>query len=482
MAERKLDVDEHGVVFDDDLPPFVQSDADLRRWEICLGIARVLARAREDTADVLLFARHVYDSAHPTDEPEPVAEGASGQLEVQESLVGAARAEFNRLHPRARAGLFREVPEAQRAGRRRRHAAHAVQRRTVWDGPVPVAIRRAKRTPPPQSPGSVIAKVFSDELLDMPNATPLALEVLHGKLTSKRRFLRKRQPQATPDFDPQRHPVYYAKRAKRHRRIIGTAMYPALRDLLGENHPITRRAKGGFEDGYLTEAERLTVRAAAADARNGAPPQALFMAGGPATGKTTIKNENPSLAPEFAVNVENDLIKEGLPEYVKLRDAHDRYAAVAVHDEAGDIAARMYDEAVAAGLNVVLDGTGNSPPGLFSEELVRAHDSGYEVDVLYVNRPTRDAAAWAVYRAHEEGRLVPLKRLWYQHAAVSRNFRDEIMDLPWARIRIIDFYEGSVAWFHGEAGPPHIWNPLLLDQFVAKADETMPPDGGLTNG
>jgi hypothetical protein len=138
------------------------------------------------------------------------------------------------------------------------------------------------------------------------------------------------------------------------------------------------------------------------------------------------------------------------------------------HRESGDVAARLYDEATDLGLNVVVDGTGDAEPGEFLADLRRARQGGYEVEVVYVNRSTEESIALAIRRAEEEGRWVPLPVLRAQHAAVSRNFRDEISLQDWLTINVYDA-EGHVAAItHGRAD---IFNRGRFEEFIVKAEE-----------
>ena len=141
----------------------------------------------------------------------------------------------------------------------------------------------------------------------------------------------------------------------------------------------------------------------------GEHPHALFMAGGTASGKTTVLNENRGeLAPPpiNTIHIDVDRIKEdmgkfGMPEYDEMREAGDHYAATAVHREAGDIAAKLMRKAMEMKFHVIIDGTGDSDPGMYRDQLEEVKETGYSVDVLYVNRSTNESIALAIgrYRA-----------------------------------------------------------------------------------
>jgi len=209
-------------------------------------------------------------------------------------------------------------------------------------------------------------------------------------------------------------------------------------------------------------------------------PHAVFTAGGPSSGKTSVLDANPELLPpaEHTIHIDPDAIKEMLPEYQELRKAKDRYAAKAVHRESGDIAARMLLEAMEQGFHVVIDGTGDSGQGEFVKQLetVRGHDpetgeSRYTVDLIYVNAPVEQAISWAISRAERTGRFVPVPVIRRQHAQVSRNFQNEVVDLPWLNsLEIIEMGERTATW---RGGSLVVVNPARYAAFIAKADEVV---------
>jgi hypothetical protein len=211
-------------------------------------------------------------------------------------------------------------------------------------------------------------------------------------------------------------------------------------------------------------------------------PHALFMAGGSASGTTTIlRNNRAELAPpsETTVHIDVDAIQDrmgqyGMTEYDELREADppDRYAASAVHREAGDIAAVMVRDAMAAGLNVIIDGTGNSDEGDFREQLERADAAGYTVDVLYINRPTEESVALAINRAEGDGRFVPIPEVRRIHKKVSERFREEISQLKWLNSLKIYDADGPVAAMDDD-GNIIAFDAERYAAFMEKADETL---------
>lgn len=215
--------------------------------------------------------------------------------------------------------------------------------------------------------------------------------------------------------------AYTADRKVVHDRIVGESLHGPVSALLGDDHPATKTLAAG---GTLSDPEKKAVRDAAEAARQGQKPQALFMAGGPASGKTTALKAAPELEPDAAVLINPDEVKEKLPEYGEMVDGKDRFAAAGVHEESSDVGKRIHAEAVDLGLNVVVDGTGDSKKGKFAGKMKDMDGAGYEVNALYVTIPTEEAVIRATLRARKSGRWVPEPELRSQHKNVSANFED----------------------------------------------------------
>jgi predicted ABC-type ATPase len=256
-------------------------------------------------------------------------------------------------------------------------------------------------------------------------------------------------------------------------------------ELLGADHPITKKLAAG---GTLSSEEKDTLRQAASDARGGGKPQALFLAGGAASGKSSAIEQSPELVPPAAVKVDPDAFKQQLPEYQPMVDAGERYAATGVHEESADLAKRVQEEARELGLNVMYDGAGDSQvaqrdqdgnittPGKFAGKLTQADKDGYDVSSLYVNAPTNTAVVRAVRRAEETGRFMPVPKLRAQHATVSQNF-PEIAALPFVKQMKVYDTSGNEPQLiaHGAGGNLTHDDPELMKQFVDKASESQAP-------
>jgi hypothetical protein len=284
---------------------------------------------------------------------------------------------------------------------------------------------------------------------------------------------------------------YSAQRKPLHDKIIGQALADPVSGLLGTEHPIVKKLKAG--NVILTDDETRTVHDAAFAARHGENPDFLFLAGGAASGKSSALAKHPELKPEHALTLDPDSLMEQLPEYKRLRDAGDGYAAPAGHEEASDLSGRLQRHAEALGLNLVADGVGNSGAaqrdshghitrhGKFASKMIAANDHGYNVSSLFVTVPTRTAQVRAARRALGDadktgtGRLVPLPLIAEQHASVSRNF-PEVAELPFMKsLRVVDTSgTGPQTIIHGSHGKYARDDVELASQFLAKAHEEKP--------
>lgn len=265
--------------------------------------------------------------------------------------------------------------------------------------------------------------------------------------------------------------AYRRERKPVHDQIVGSFLGSSVGGVLGEDHAITHKLSRG---GTLTDEEKETVREAARAKRGGERPRVLFMAGGPASGKTSALRASPELEPDSAVLINPDEFKERLPEYDEMVQGGDRYAAMGVHEESSDLAKRVQAEAMDLELNVVVDGTGDSKRGKFVSKMEAMNDAGYEVSALYVTIPTDDAVVRATLRAMKSGRWVPEPELRAQHKNVSANFED-VAELPF--LQGLRLYDNSGAAGSGptlvasrEAGAPmHIDDEGRFTAFMDKA-------------
>jgi thioredoxin reductase/predicted ABC-type ATPase len=269
----------------------------------------------------------------------------------------------------------------------------------------------------------------------------------------------------TEGAEPRR--AYTPEREAEHDAWIGEFLGEAIGEVLGEEHPIVEKLQAGER---LTDGEKGIVREAAARHRGGGQASALFLAGGTASGKTSALKAAPELSPVAAVLINPDEFKERMGEYQRMRDAGDRYAANGVHEESSDLSKRLQREALDLGLNVVVDGTGDSGPGKFAGKMSAMDEAGYAVDVLYVTLPTDEAIIRATARALEEGRWVPEPEMRKQHREVSGRF-EEVAALPFLRtLKVFDNSDSS------SRGPGHGSGPVLIADGARGEYETLEPE------
>lgn len=275
--------------------------------------------------------------------------------------------------------------------------------------------------------------------------------------------------------------VYSDDRKPVHDQIVGSALGSAVEELLGGDHAITQKLHGG---GTLSDEEKDTIRQAASAARGGENPDALFMGGGSASGKSSALAQAPELVPHAAVHIDPDAFKEQLPEYQQMVGQNERYAAAGVHEESADLAKRVQSEARDLGLNMLIDGTGDSKaakrdeqgnvtePGKFAKKLIDADKAGYNVKSLYVTVPTNTAVVRSVRRAQETGRFVPVPEVRNQHRNVSANF-PEIAALPFVKdMKVFDTSGNAPEQiYHGAGGQGEADDPEAHKAFLDKANE-----------
>lgn len=199
------------------------------------------------------------------------------------------------------------------------------------------------------------------------------------------------------------------------------------------------------------------------------PPTALFLAGGPASGKSALVDALD--LPTGVVRIDPDRIKATLPEYQALVASRDPSAAVIAHEESSDIAAALLASCFAQRLSVVVDGTGDAEEGKFVNKLRRALAHGYEVSVAYADVPVEAALARQRKRAERTGRAVPEDVLRATYAAVAAR-SDEVLALD--GLRRVALYDTSVkpATLYAEKlgdAPLNVSDADRLEAFRAKA-------------
>jgi predicted ABC-type ATPase len=154
-----------------------------------------------------------------------------------------------------------------------------------------------------------------------------------------------------------------------------------------------------------------------------ASPVAMFLGGGPASGKSTLLGVHPAKGPIVAA----DDIKGELPEFRDMVEAGEAHkAAPFVHNESTAIADQVVAKAEAGHISFTLDGTGDSSYARMHAKTSAARAAGHRVDAVYVTVPTDVAVGREKLRAKETGRVVPETVTREKHASVSGVWRKSI--------------------------------------------------------
>lgn len=120
-------------------------------------------------------------------------------------------------------------------------------------------------------------------------------------------------------------------------------------------------------------------------------PSLVMSGGGPASGKTFIREEaEKDFGKNTTVTIDPDQFKQRLPGYTEMAKK-DESAAGFYHEESSALAKRAYQYAADNGVNVVYDGTGDGSVRSVEGKLNIARDAGYKVKGSYVTVDTDEA-------------------------------------------------------------------------------------------
>lgn len=162
---------------------------------------------------------------------------------------------------------------------------------------------------------------------------------------------------------------------------------------------------------------------ALAEGRATDAPAATVVAGGPASGKSTLIRAM-GVPPGFVL-VDPDRFKEQLPEYQGLANGeYSDWAALVVHEESSDLVRELFSQCIEARSSLVLDTTGDGPPGAFVTKLEPLKAANYAVRVLYADAGLEVARE----RNRARSRYVPDEVLTDLHAAVAAGFQEVLAE------------------------------------------------------
>lgn len=245
-----------------------------------------------------------------------------------------------------------------------------------------------------------------------------------------------------------------------------------------------RKADGGLGP-YTAERQALHERIADLLLRHAAEhpgkARAVFLAGGPASGKSTLITSGKVALPADAVDVNPDLVRTMLPEYAQLVAAGDAAAGAKTHEEASHVSKLVLNIAMERQHHVVIDSVGAGDPGKFVGKVAAAKAAGYAVEVHYVTIATEEAERRAAARAKRSGRAVPTGYLRAAHREVSARFVDGVSKMAGIRVTVYDNSGASVRLV-AERSPGEkrvqVRDAKLYAEFVAKARAKNTPRRG----
>jgi predicted ABC-type ATPase len=134
----------------------------------------------------------------------------------------------------------------------------------------------------------------------------------------------------------------------------------------------------------------------------GQKPRAVIVVGPPASGKSSISN--PIARKLDATIIDSDEAKKLLPEY------QGGVGANAVHKESKRITGMVQDIAVANGDNLVIPTVGDEVESI-RKKAMELKDAGYEVDLVDVVVPAKEAKKRMIARFAKTGRIIPFEYL-----------------------------------------------------------------------
>lgn len=202
--------------------------------------------------------------------------------------------------------------------------------------------------------------------------------------------------------------------------------------------------------------------------------QAIFLAGGPASGKSSMLKSGRVTTPADAVDVNPDIVRTMLPEYDKLIAAGDKAASSKTHEEASHISKMVMNLALARKHHVVVDGVGNSGPGKFAGKIEATRDAGHRTSVYYATLPTPLAEKFAAKRAERTGRHVPIGYLRASHRDVTVRF-GEVSKLDGVAVTVFDTRidgKPKAIWQKPPKAAGRVVDRKLFSEFAGKAVET----------
>lgn len=219
-------------------------------------------------------------------------------------------------------------------------------------------------------------------------------------------------------------------------------------------------------------------------AQHASRPLALFMAGGPGSGKSTIRRiileGIDVLDGQHSGNIiiiDPDELKEHHEEYQRLLALGDAGAAAAVHEHTSRAAKTIFWRGVERHYSLLYDATMSD--FLKNSDLLRyAQNHGYEVSLQVTLTSPNIAKRRADLRAQRSGRVVPSAVFWGSHAGFLRNLTQYLVFpyVDWVRVYDNSMsVEGHVLTLDLTA--PRIWASLVRD-YIFEAENGLRSSSG----
>jgi predicted ABC-type ATPase len=151
-------------------------------------------------------------------------------------------------------------------------------------------------------------------------------------------------------------------------------------------------------------------------------PMYIIMGGGMGAGKSTFLQNGGQygIPTENRVFVDADQYKHDSPDSLAMEAEGDSRWAMFHHEESSYLSKRVAAAAMERGLDIVLDGTGDSHVSGVQRKIDMGHENGYKVVGRYVTVPTETAVARAEERGKKIGRVIPSPTIRTTHRGVSR--------------------------------------------------------------
>jgi len=148
--------------------------------------------------------------------------------------------------------------------------------------------------------------------------------------------------------------------------------------------------------------------------------RAVFLSGGPASGKSTLRQREFGDAKGF-VTIDPDELKNADPVMAIGVALGMRAAAALAHENSSRLAKRLYGTTRDQGLDVLVDGTGANA-GKYISQMQELQGRGYRVTLLAQHVPEEVGVSRALARADKAGRYVPPEFIRHAYEVIPGNF------------------------------------------------------------